>query len=507
VDQRTDRTGKITVPVPDLNYHDNSHEVKATFKLGQLIPTAVIQTLPGEKYELSTACLARCSGLVSPIMDQMEIVTRWFHVTNDILWPEFEDFIDGRTQVAHPVLRFSGTVPDDRIGSYLGYQSRAALRSSNAMPIAAYYKIYDDWFRDDDLQSELFTELVAGDNMSAYDPTNFPNKVNYQMDYFHKANTEVQSGTAVEIPLISGGPIDVVADTFPTNPARIRRPSDGVALAGNLSAGSGTGFLREDDTTDVMLDPNGSLVVDVQGVAQTITALRTAIRTQELLEMENRVGSRHVETTLAHWGHRIPDYRAGRSELIGTNRAPMVISEVLATAEGADTEVGDFAGHGIAMDKGKDAYYTAHDHGILMAISYVIPKTSYQEGEHRLFDKTDRFDYPFLKLGSIGDQAIKNKEIYSLHSDPEGTFAYGPRYDEFRSYPNRTLGEFRTSLNHFTLTRIFGAEPSNNFIFAEVESGNHSRIFTDTTGDHIWASFFHKVIRRSPISKYGIPML
>lgn len=515
MDKRTQKLGELLVPNPKLNFFDNSFSNKCTFKMGALIPTAVIQTLPGEKYSLKTESLCRASGLIVPIMDQMEVVNRWFHVTNDVIWPEFPDFITEKTTPVHPYIggTSTGNWPITSLAHYLGMKPSDGtidLRMS-ALPIAAYCKIYDDWFRDDDLQTETFNELVAGSNAANYSAIGqaAPLKVNYQMDYFHKANTELQHGTAIEIPLVGDTDATVSMLAGNTTPIQVLNAATGAAIGTVAQFDTGAdSLLQTTGGTDVQLNPQGAWKVDIQAVAQTINALRSAIKTQELLELENRVGSRQVEHTLATWGHRIPDYRAGRSEYIGGSRSPMIISEVLATAEGTSTEVGDYAGHGISIGGGKDLSYQVHDHGILICMSYVIPKTSYQQGLHRMFSKVDRYDYPWLKLGGIGDQAIKVKELYTNTPDQEDDFAYGPKYDEFRSQPNRTYGEFTTTLNEFTLTRIFTSKPAFNADFAEVDSDNHERIFNVTTGaDNIWAHFFHKIHRNSPISKYGIPQM
>jgi hypothetical protein len=518
---RDRQANDVIVPVERKNAIDNSNSLKGSWKIGQLIPTYWTLTNPGDSFSLKNIQQVRLPSLVSPIMDQLEVVTFWAHCDNQVLWDEWDDFITAKpSNPTHPYFSYTGVMAKDYLGDYLDYPSSGGTTFlPSAFPHAMYMKVWDDHIRDDDLQDEIFDGLVAGSNNSQTTGTSTyyailtgtPLLVNYGADYFQKLRPEAQQGTAIEIPLVQNttATVDLLAASQPT-PWKVRRASDHSLVTGTEAAVVNqvtTGDLYRSGAYDLVLDPDNTLGVDIQGIAQTISALRSAIATQQLLELENRAGQRIVEHTLGTWKHRIPDYRAGRSEIIGMQRFPIQFSEVLATAEGTSTEVGDYTGHGMGIGQSKTYNYTAQQHGVLMCFTFVTPKTSYWQGYNRMLLKTDRYDYPWLQLANIGDQAITNKEVYSQHTTPDGTFGYGPMYEEYRLHPNKIKGDFKDTLKPFHLGREFSSSPALNEDFIQVDPDNHKHVFADQTGDHIWAHYFHKVIRYTRLPKHGIPML
>ena len=517
---------QVLFPKVDTNRFDLSHDFKLSFNMGQLIPTCVMDCLPGDKVSINVENMLRFAPLVSPVMHKVKVTTHYFFVPNRILWPEWEKWITGDSDVQAPYidLTLEGGVAASSLADYLGippgaYEDIAEMKCS-PMPIAAYLKIWDEFYRDQNLQIEKFNPLVAGSNESNYGDwrQNLPLHRAWMHDYFTSCLPFAQKGDAVQIPLTSelDIPVEFQADG---QPGKIRL-ADG-SLAGGPAA-LGSGALPNSNMTvggaGATYDPDGTLVVDVQAGATDINTLRRAFRLQEWLEKNARGGTRYIENILAHFGVKSSDARLQRPEYIGGAKQNMVISEVLATAQSnndgatAEIAVGQMAGHGISVGGGNTFTYNCEEHGYIIGIINVQPETAYQDGLHRHFTRFDRLDYPWPTFANIGEQEVLVKEIQAQPSTgtPEDIFGYIPRYAECKYMNSRVAGEMRTSLNFWHLGRQFSPTLPPPVLNEEfIECVPDTRIFavTDPNEDHIYAHIFNNISAVRKLPRFGIPSI
>lgn len=515
---------------PNRNTFDLSHDIKLSFNMGRLVPTVVMDIIPGDNIRISVENLIRCAPLVGPVMHDIEVLTYFFFVPNRLVWPNFEDFITDAAVAAHPYfLNTSGTsLPEGSIANYMGIPPATNSNVQiNALPIAAYYKIYDDWFRAQDIVTEKYEDLANGNNTTTWTAKAGadPLRIAWRHDMFTSALPWAQKGDAVVLPLLEAGTAPVTSVNT-TDPGEFRIASSGALYnpSGNTTIQSDTSgqMFGTDGATMIYYDPNGTLESDINAAAATINQLREAFRMQEFLELDALGGTRYNEVIRNHFGVITQDFRIQRPELIGMTSGKIIISDVEQTApataagtEGVAAPLGTLGGKGTAAMASTGFNYYATEHGWLIGLLAVRPRAAYQQGLHRKWSRSDREDYFWPKFAHIGEQEITYKELYAETTPTwlDETFGYTPRYAEYRFEPNRVAGEFQTSLDFMHLGRQFGSLPQLNETF--LECNPDARIFAvdkgETPGtygsDQLWAHSFYRIDMSRLIPKYGKPIL
>lgn len=511
---------------PRFSRFDLSHDVKFSCKMGQLVPITCMEVLPSDRFSLNLENMLRFAPLLAPVMHRVNVTAHAFFVPNRILWDEWEDWITGNSEADHPYMDMAnfdvGSVAD-----YLGYPTGSTTEIPvSPFPIAAYGKIYNEFYRDQNLVNETQDTLTAGDNSTAYNiAANLPPHYRaWQRDYFTSCLPWPQKGDSAILPLGTFEDVSVLLDIQGSPNAGMQmRDSTGslldtierevqIADTGQLVSGT-AGSLPISSPAAAYLDPNANLVAETSALtaqAADIISVRRAFKLQQFLELDARGGTRYIESNLIHFGARSSDKRLQRPEYLGGSFARMVISEVLSTATTEDsssnvTPTGYMAGHGISVSGSNRFNYKAEEHGWIMVLLNIQPTTAYQQGIHRSLTRFDRFDYPWPTFAHIGEQAVKVKEIYSESADPEATFGYIPRYAECKFMNSRVAGDMRDTLEFWHLGRIFGSEPALNSAF--ITANPDTRIFAVEEGDHIWAHSFinASVVRALP--KFEVPRL
>lgn len=503
----------VAVRKPSSNSFNLSHDVKMTLPMGYLVPFCCMDVLPGDRLNLRSEALIRFAPLVAPVMHDINVFMHYFFVPNRIVWSGFEDFMSppkaDSLPPAAPVLGDEGTAIqffNGSLGDYLGAPTHNPVNGNDisAIPFAAYQAIYNEYYRDQNLIDEIPYKLSDGDNNATFAPLTAIRKRSWMHDYFTSSLSFAQKGQAVSLPLI-GNQADIV----------VNRATAGASGGANISWDSNETPVRtilavEQDRPGF---PDGGLFIDgedIQAQATTINDLRRAIKLQEFLEKQARGGSRYIEQVRMHFGVRSSDARLQRPEFLGGYKNPVIISEVLQTSSSDETTPqANMAGHGISAGSGKNVRYFAEEHGYVIGIMSVMPKTAYQQGLPRHFSRFDSYDYAWPTFAHIGEQNVLNQEIYydAADSQNKNTFGYIPRYSEYRYIPSRVAGEFRSSLAFWHLGRIFDQRPNLNQTFVECTPRTDIFAVPDLNLQNIWCHVLNRVNARRNLPKYGTPLL
>lgn len=493
----------IKLTKPGKNVFDLSHDVKLSLDMGDLVPILCMEAVPGDKFNISCESLLRFAPLVSPTMHRFDVTMHYFFVPNRILWNNWEKWIVNEGSHTFPFVELDGHPGDEKLTDYLGLPdvNSGLSRHVSALPFAAYHKIYNEYYRDQNLiTASTASELVDGDNTNS---SMFAlHKRAWEHDYFTAALPFAQKGAPVEIPIT--GTIESVQPGDPGFPIQA-----GIWRQANTGATSGTGSVDstagQSNVAGVgnYYDPNGSLIIN--NGESTINDLRRAYRLQAWLEKNARAGTRYVENILAHFGVKSSDARLQRPEYITGTKSPVVISEVLNTTGTDDLPQGNMAGHGVSITSGQYGSYFCEEHGYIIGIMSVLPKTAYQQGIPKHFLKTeDPFQYFWPEFANIGEQEILQKELFVNTTTPDATFGYVPRYAEYKYAPSRVAGDFKTSLDFWHMGRIFATDPALNQSFVECTPGKRIFAVEDETNS-LYAHVLNKVMAVRPMPKFGTP--
>lgn len=515
----------IKLPKVASNNFDLSHDVKMSFRMGMLVPSFYSDTIPGDVFNINCENMLRFAPLISPVMHRVDITTHYFFVPNRLLWKEWEKWIVNDSDVEAPYISLAGaTVMKGSYCDYFGvplgeYPATSTVRISPLM-FAAYDLIYKEYYRDQNLYPDdsNFPEIVPGDNTATWLEYVAQQEMwyrNWEHDYFTGCLPFAQKGDSVQVPLTVAENVPVEFDPN-GKPVSFVNPNTGADLAaGSVSQAAGPspfGTSAHVGTNPAALDPRGTLVVDVQSDAVDINTLRRAFRLQEWLERNARGGTRYIENILSQFGVKSSDSRLQRPEYLGGMKQRMVISEVLATAENTEAvvPVGQMAGHGISVGGSRNVKYRCEEHGFVIGLISVMPKTAYQDGIHKMHMRFDRFDYAWPVFANLGEQEVRQKEIFARTTqDPEKVFGYAPRYAEYKFLNSRVAGEMQTSLDFWHLGRRFadGDEPELNAAFVECRPSDRIFAVTDPTVDHIYAHIFNNVRVTRRLPRFGIPSI
>lgn len=500
---------QIQIKKPKSNFFDLSHEVKLSCNMGDLVPIMAIDTIPGDKFKITPEILARVAPLVAPLMHRVDVTIHYFYVPNRLLWPNWEDFITSAANIttppAPPTMEVSTPSYTDLL-DFMGIPNPIGLNQEiiNALPFAAYQRIYNDYYRSQQLQAEVVSELTDGDNSGNSDLYTLRKRC-WEHDYFTSALPNAQAGAGVTMPI---GSIELDPDwaTLPTNPRFVEDDlSD--AAAGNIveNAGPGANIYSSGDILEkVAYDPANSLYVSSSDVID----FRRALKLQQWLEKAARGGKRYFEMIKSFFGITPSDARLQRPEYITGVKTPIQISEVLNTTGTVDAPQGNMAGHGVSYTQGQSGGYFCEDHGWIIGIMSIMPRTAYQQGIARKFLKTDPLDYYWEDFAHIGEQEIERRELYAFQGAAgDNTFGYIPRYTEYKNEDNRVAGEFRTTLDYWHMGRKFSAPPLLNAAF--VQSDPTHRVFAniDPAEEKIYCQVYNQIHAIRQMPKFGTPGL
>lgn len=511
---------RIKLSRPKSSVFDLSHEKKLSLNMGDLVPIFLQETLPGDQFKVNIEHLIRFQPLLAPIMHRVNVYTHFFFVPNRLVWNDWEKFITGGSDGEQlPVFpRFKGELPapDNTFGrgslsDYLGFPVSNIPSSGyfkvdfSLLPYRAYQLIYNEYYRDQNLTSPidiskdsgLFFDLPTKNNLLSL------RKRAWEKDYFTSALPWAQRGEQLNIPIAGSAPV-------------VGTGADYISLehvaSGNLSAQNGYMTDSQGYNVEFKTRPQG-LEADMSQVsASSINELRQAFSIQKWLEKNARGGSRYVEQILSHFGVHSSDARLQRPEYLGGGKTPVVISEVLQNSSSTEySPQGQMAGHGISVGNTNEFRKRFEEHGFVIGIMSIIPRTSYQNGLPRVFQKYDKFDYFFPDLAHLGEQEVKKSELYLdptkwLDDDQnKGTFGYQPRYAEYRFVNDSVHGDMAGNLDFWHMGRKFTKLPPLNESF--VQSDPTQRIFAveDPNEHKLIVQTYCNFQAIRPLPKFGTP--
>lgn len=514
---------------PQRSAFDLSHERKTTLNMGELVPVLCTEVLPGDRFKIDFEAFLRTMPLVSPVMHRVNMYAHAFFVPMRILLSveRWEKFITQQTGY-NPVLptfnvdiqtgawkAVSGDV-FDHLGYGLKFGSAAGNGLMSQLPVRGYHKIWSDYYRDQNFETE-------------FDPTNFADNLTaaanqadlallaakrfraWEKDYFTSALPTQQRGAAVALPLGTTAPVQGVAvrthgagDNMkmqvPTTGAPT--PAGGLSgdAAGNILVGGGT----------VTIAPGGLEANLSAATGATISSLRQAFALQRWYEASMRFGQRYAEQILGIFGIKYSDARLQRSEFLVGGRLPVQIGEVLQTSAtvAGQTVQGNMAGKGHLAGNSFHLDRTFDEHGYIYVIVSVVPRTSYATMALRQNFKISTFDFAFPQLAHLSEQPVYAGELYNdavNDAQARTPFGYQPMYTEYRYIPDSVHGDFRGSLGFWSLARDYAAAPALNSTFTQCKPRND--IFPVAfANQQLLLQSYAKITAIRPLPKFGTPI-
>ncbi len=511
-----------TIPRSSFN---RSHGVKTTFDGGWLVPIFLDEALPGDTFNLSMTGFARLATPIHPIMDNMFMETFFFAVPNRLLWDNWQKFcgeqddpgdsIDFTIPSPSSVTTFNVTT-GNALWDYMGLPWVASfdLSQISAFPFRAYTLIWNEWFRDQNLQDSL---VYVTDNGPDDTATYGLKRRGKRHDYFTSCLPWPQKAPdgAVDFPLGTTAPILGLGidDAFnvPTINQGVTETGGGATtyVEGLAVANLTNQFVVEGRTSD----DSPLIFADLtNATAATINDLRQAFQIQKLQERDARGGTRYTEIIRSHFGVTSPDARLQRPEFLGGGSSPVQINQVPQTSETSTTAQGTLAAYGTATLSGHGFTKSFTEHCTLIGLVSVRADLTYQQGLDRMWSRATRYDYYWPALAQIGEQSVLNKELWFTSGDTgtinDAVFGYQERYAEYRYKPSKITGLFRSdnaaTLDPWHLSQDFATLPVLDDTFIQDTPPIDRAIAVPAEPHFLFDAYFSLKCAR-PMPLYGVP--
>lgn len=497
---------------------------KTTINSGFLYPFYVDECLPGDTFNFRATMFGRLATPLVPIMDNMYADTFYFFVPNRILWT---NWVKMQGEQDNPGDSISYTIPQQvspvagyAVGSLqdyfglptVGVLDPAGSYSHSALPLRAYNLIYNQWFRDENLQNSLTVDKGDGpDSVANY----VLQRRGKRKDYFTSSLPFAQKGAAVTLPLGTSAPVV-------SNNQAVTFRSTGNYGGGNttLNATAASGATSFGAVASVS---NPSIFGSVTGLyadlssatAATVNSLRMSFQIQKLLERDARGGTRYSEMLQSHFGVRPQDYRLQRPEYLGGGSTPITINPIAQTqatgASGTTTPLGQLAAMGTLLTKANGFHYSCLEHGHIIGLVSIRADLTYQQGVRKMWDRLTRYDFYMPEFAMLGEQVVYNSEIYARGTAQDDlAFGYQERWAEYRYFPSLITGIFKSTsagtLDIWHLAQNFSSLPTLNSTFIS-DTPPVSRIVAVPSQPQFLLDVFMSIRTVRPLPMYSVPGL
>ena len=503
------------VPQADIprSVFDRSHGFKTTFDAGYLIPIFVDEALPGDTFNMSMSLFARLSTPIVPFMDNLFMDTFFFAVPMRLVWDNWERFNGAQTDpddsTDYLVPQITSTAvtgwPIGSMADYFGIPTGVGSLAHSALPFRAYNLIWNEWFRDQNLQDSVPVFRDDGPDLpSEYSIL----RRGKRHDYFTSCLPWPQKGPSVPLPLGTEAPVisnaQVPLGVVAGNSAAVRQTNEASRYALRLNHTS---------TGDMIWGAETGMKVDLSdATAATINSLREAFQVQRLYERDARGGTRYIEIIKSHFGVTSPDARLQRPEYLGGGSTPVNVNPVTQTSStDATTPQGNLAAFGTASASGHGFSKSFTEHCIVIGLAAVRADLNYQQGLNRMWSRRTRFDFYWPALSHLGEQAVLNKEIYAQGTSADNdVFGYQERFAEYRYKPSLITGQFRSqaaqSLDIWHLAQDFGSLPVLNDEFIQ-DNPPVDRVSAVPSEPNFLLDTYFKYRCARPMPVYSVPGL
>lgn len=521
---------------------ERSHTIKTSFNVGDIIPFYVDEVLPGDTFQIDTSKVVRLQTPITPFMDNIYLDTYYFFVPNRILWEHWKQFQGENTESAWlPTTEYTvpqivapeGGFAEGTIADYFGIPTKVSGLSVNALPFRAYALICNEWFRDqnlcDPLNIPLSDATVTGVNTGVFVTDvakgGLPYKAAKYHDYFTSALPAPQKGADVGIGLagfadVYGSGLSPLmgkgAAITQTGLSTLTYNDKGSSPVLSPSSSSNVSSMNYAFFEDKSKGGNPLGYADLGSVsAVSINELRLAFQMQKLLEKDARGGTRYIEILKSHFGVTSPDARLQRPEYLGGNRVPISVSQTIQTSQTTqDSPLGDTGAYSLTVDSHSDFTRSFTEHGFVIGLMVARYDHTYQYGLERQWSRKTRFDYYFPVLANIGEQAIKNKEIFAAGTavDDE-VFGYQEAWADYRYKPSRVTGEMRSNssktLDFWHVADKYSELPKLSAAWIFEDKSNVDRVLevTSQVANQLFADIFIRNYTTRPMPLYSIPGL